>query len=178
MVTQEDLFKNAKTISDINEHVISLYCLSKMTNPKIIVELGTGRGDSTTGLLLAAQECNAVLYTTDSAPNRGNIPEWLREEKNVVVLNEDGVAFGKKWGEKLVDFVFVDTSHSYEQTTKEIETWMPLLKHGGIMTFHDTVTHADGVMKAIKDYLNKHIWGHAMFYNFENNNCLGVLIKW
>lgn len=41
-----------------------------------------------------------------------------------------------RWG-RLVDMVFVDGDHSYEHARDDIQTWMVVLKDGGIMAVHD-----------------------------------------
>jgi cephalosporin hydroxylase len=46
-------------------------------------------------------------------------------------------------GEKL-DFVFIDADHTYEGVSRDFEMYRPLVRSGGIVAFHDIVTHQQG----------------------------------
>lgn len=39
------------------------------------------------------------------------------------------------------DFIFIDADHRYEGVKKDYENYLPLLKKGGVMAFHDIVKH-------------------------------------
>lgn len=47
-------------------------------------------------------------------------------------------SFFKNFSEKLIDIIFIDTSHLYDHTLKEIQEFIPLLNDKGIMIFHDS----------------------------------------
>ena len=61
-----------------------------------------------------------------------------------------------------LDFIFVDASHSYEAVLNDLETWVPKVKSGGIVSGHDYETTAlgwppeNGVKEAVHDYLAAH----------------------
>ncbi len=48
-----------------------------------------------------------------------------------------------------VDLIFVDGDHSYEGCKADIEAWLPYMKKGGVMAFHDFGSRASGVTQAI-----------------------------
>jgi len=48
-----------------------------------------------------------------------------------------------------VDLIFIDGDHSYEGCRVDIEAWLPFLKPGGVMAFHDFGSRASGVTQAI-----------------------------
>jgi len=48
-----------------------------------------------------------------------------------------------------VDLIFIDGDHSYEGCRADIEAWLPLLKPGGVVAFHDFGSRASGVTQAI-----------------------------
>ncbi len=48
-----------------------------------------------------------------------------------------------------IDLIFVDGDHSYEGCKADIETWLPFMKKGGVMAFHDFGSRASGVTQAI-----------------------------
>jgi predicted O-methyltransferase YrrM len=48
-----------------------------------------------------------------------------------------------------VDMVFIDADHSYEACKADVAAWLPFMKLGGVMAFHDFGSRADGVTQAI-----------------------------
>lgn len=52
-----------------------------------------------------------------------------------------------------VDFILIDGDHSYEQVTKDLETYYPRLKNGGMIFCHDY--NNENVMRAITDWRKK-----------------------
>lgn len=54
-----------------------------------------------------------------------------------------------------VSFVFIDASHLYENTKRDVESWYPKMKKGGIMAGHD---FNQGVEKAVMEFFpNKNL---------------------
>jgi len=39
---------------------------------------------------------------------------------------------------KKIDLLFIDTSHEYKHTLRELEIWLPLMNKGAWILFHDT----------------------------------------
>ena len=59
--------------------------------------------------------------------------------------------------DKSLDFVFIDASHEYEDVKNDIVSWLPKIKHGGILAGHDYWSDPDSwpsVRKAVNDTLN------------------------
>lgn len=52
------------------------------------------------------------------------------------------------------DLVYVDADHSYEGVKRDIESWWPKLKRGGIMAFHDYESIEYGVKQAVTEFAN------------------------
>lgn len=67
---------------------------------------------------------------------------------------------------KSPDMVFIDADHSYEAVIKDIESWTPLVKDGGIISGHDYDHNNNswkGVYRAVHEkfgqpYFGCHIW--------------------
>lgn len=60
----------------------------------------------------------------------------------------------KKYGDKSLDFVFVDGDHSYEGCKQDIELWLPKVKKGGWIGGHDykhSKAALHGVDKAVEE---------------------------
>lgn len=49
-----------------------------------------------------------------------------------------------------VDFVFIDADHEYESVVKDIDSWLPKIKKGGIISGHDYFNPC-GVKKAVDE---------------------------
>ena len=48
-----------------------------------------------------------------------------------------------------IDLIFVDGDHSYAGCKADIEAWLPFVKKGGVLAFHDFGSRASGVTQAI-----------------------------
>jgi hypothetical protein len=51
-----------------------------------------------------------------------------------------------------LDFVFIDASHEYDDVKKDILTWYPKIKKGGVIAGHDFTTF-DGVRQAVDELI-------------------------
>lgn len=147
----------AKRHTDINEYLLSLYWASMQMNAKTIVELGAGQ--STYALLVAAIETDGILYSIDvdeeyKAPLR-NYPqgkEFLKH-KSLIQIAGDDIEVVETW-DKEIDFLLIDTSHLYDHTKRELETWPDFVRPGGIIAMHDTA-HKKGFKIGCRTALNE-----------------------
>jgi len=73
-----------------------------------------------------------------------------------------------------IDHLFIDTSHTYEQTFSELRKFEPFVREGGIITMHDQVTYPE-VRRAILDYVKER--SDLKKYEYLNNNGLTVIFK-
>lgn len=49
------------------------------------------------------------------------------------------------------DVVYIDASHRYEDVSKDIDFWLPLIKKGGVICGHDYCNRSPGVIKAVDE---------------------------
>lgn len=70
-----------------------------------------------------------------------------------------------------IDIVFIDTSHTYETTRKEIETYSLMLSPGGYMILHDSISFP-GVRRAISEVCDKF---YCLTFATERSNGLTIL---
>lgn len=68
-----------------------------------------------------------------------------------------------KYENNSLDFIFIDAGHDYESVKKDINSWYPKLKKGGIISGHDYNQPTCGVKKAVDEFINGNI--------IENNGC-------
>jgi cephalosporin hydroxylase len=137
-------FKGKYSVNDISEHLNTLFFSTMAVRPRLIVELGTRGGESTRVFLAAAALNGAKVLSVDIEDcSQLDLPHrecWS-------FIKTDDIEFGRngfvKWcaaaGLKPeIDLLFIDTSHFYEHTKQEIQTWFPFLSASGAAAFHDT----------------------------------------
>jgi predicted O-methyltransferase YrrM len=56
-----------------------------------------------------------------------------------------------RYDDSSLDFVFLDAGHNYESIKKDIQTWLPKVKVGGILAGHDW--QLKGVKKAVLELI-------------------------
>jgi len=57
-------------------------------------------------------------------------------------------------GNEKAGLLFIDGLHNYESVRKDIDTYLPLTKLGGLVAFHDHSNEYPGVVQAVKETLN------------------------
>ena len=159
--------------TDIHEHLQTLYMLTVELNLKNILELGTRTGESTIAFLSAAKILNGHVTSVDVdscdiAKERIN---KLGLGTNWHFVQQDDLKLF--WNTK-IDHLFIDTSHTYEQTLAEFQKFEPFVRKGGLITLHDIIS-CPPVMNAIVNYIKNR--QDIRFYKFFHNNGLGVLRK-
>jgi GT2 family glycosyltransferase/glycosyltransferase involved in cell wall biosynthesis/predicted O-methyltransferase YrrM len=183
------LNRRAKTKSDINEHLKLLHKIVVKCKAKRIVELGTRGGNSTCALVIGAAETGGHVISVDSGKGdeyTGDPPAWeaLTGTSSVItdelglgkfwtLVLRDDIEFAKEYHDE-IDLLFIDTSHSYVQTKKELEAWGSKVVEGGFIIVHDTVSFPEQ-NRAIWEYLCQNPLSD--YAEHENCNGLGIIIK-
>ena len=170
--------EHSKRPTDIHQHLVTLHGLVTGINAKTVIELGVNTAESTVALLEAVAATDGILTSVDiqDLPQTRPMLEGYGLTGRWQFHMMDDIKFGLEvWPKgKLADLIFVDTSHQYAQTKREIEVFEPILRPGGIMVFHDTVSFYQGVQKPINEFLKKNKWPYE---NKTNCNGLGILRK-
>ena len=199
--------KDVNNRTDISDHLNLIFNTTINAEPRLIVELGTRGGDSTKSLLAAAAYCDSTVLSIDIevCSNYVSSKYWY-------FIKDDDISFAKKgfldWCKEKsmrpeADIVFIDTSHLYEHTKKEIESWSKFLSKEGFLIFHDTNMgkgayarndgsigigwdNKRGVIRAIEEFMGKSYDENTYFcdtsagYNlihFPNCNGLTIIKK-
>jgi predicted O-methyltransferase YrrM len=128
-----------------------------------LVEIGCYKGRSTAIILQAANLHSGHVSTVDCFVPTEHAEAATPEEwrKNLLELglelpilyqmaSEEAAAMIRK----PLDFIFIDSLHSYEQVSNDLRLWSPKVKIGGTMAIHDykSRTHT-GVTRAVDDWL-------------------------
>jgi len=138
-----------------------LYHLARVNKPDIIVEVGCYVGMSTIALARACP--TATIHCVDTFGGNAddrlgvkNPTETFRafcdnmgDRLFSTVFPHQGTSrlYGAIWP-FLVDFVFIDAGHSYQSCRRDIESWLPRIRPGGILCGHDYCTEFPGVVQA------------------------------
>jgi predicted O-methyltransferase YrrM len=192
--------------SDISDHLGIIFHAATEAAPTFMVELGTRGGASTRALLAAASVTEARLLSVD-INDCSPIDVPFRDRWHFV--KADDVEFGRtgfrNWChdrsiEPVIDVLFIDTSHEYEHTRQEINTWSQYLSDRGTLILHDTNmgtgTYARydgsvdigwdnrrGVMRALEEFVGRQYDENSFFSDVTDKhsvihfpNCNGLTI--
>jgi cephalosporin hydroxylase len=98
-----------------------------------VIELGTRSGVSTVAWLYGLEQTGGRLTSIDidEKPGIGEHPHWTFIQGD----DCDPDLFGQL---DPADIVFIDTSHLYDQTVRELNLYRWLVKPGGFIVCHDT----------------------------------------
>jgi hypothetical protein len=177
--------------TDISDHLGTIFYFTVDARPRLIVELGTRGGESTRALLSAATLTGSTLLSVDIEDcSKLELPfmeSWR-------FVRSDDIEFGmngfRQWcaengHDAVVDVLYVDTSHLYEHSKREIEVWSRFLADNGTMIFHDTNmgtgpyartdgsigsgwNNERGVIRAIEEFLGRKYDESAYFSDVTN----------
>ena len=131
----------------------------------IIVNIGAGAG--TSGLAFIESRDDLFMYTIDVSPggplgglesehnsfvaagveNKGNFTRILGRSHDVAE-RWPKIAYHPK-----VDIVFVDDNHMEEDVRGDIEGWLPLIREGGVIIFHDYTSEQWPAVRQVVDEL-------------------------
>lgn len=157
-----DKYIGSKDMFDFSDYYDK--AAKQLPNNCKIVEVGTGDGAS--GLYLA-QQLHSLgksfkLYLVDNM-DYGKYSQMKVIYQNVIasglaefieVIPFDSLEASEMFNGDSLDMVFIDSSHEYKSTKKEIKKWYPLLKDGGIFSGHDATSQENaGVGKAVIELL-------------------------
>lgn len=125
-----------------------------------VCEVGIANSDS--ALYLAEKLFNSGkkfhLYMVDDF-SYGQYEQMITVYENIIksglghhitVIAKDSVEASKHFNGHSLHFVFLDSSHLYEPTLKEVDAWYPKLLDEYYLAGHDYLTH-EGVRKAINE---------------------------
>jgi len=87
-------------------------------------------------------------------------------QKYVNIIKNDSLIESKKYDNEFFDIIYIDASHDYDSVKKDILTWLPKLKYGGVICGDDYIEGWEGVIRAVNDifgsYVNK--FGHQQWW--------------
>lgn len=165
------------TPSDINEHLPTMVDLVVSMGAQHVIELGTRSGVSTVAWLEGLRQTGGTLVSVDidERPDIGDYPHWDFIQGND--LDPQVLAMLDT-----ADIVFIDTSHHYLQTVRELNVYHHFVRRPGLIVLHDTelpvpegAPRSDPkypVKRAVEEFVaeNNYAWT-----NHPNNFGLGII---
>jgi predicted O-methyltransferase YrrM len=139
----------------------------------IVVQVGAYWGASTVAILAARPDL--FIFSIDLKPypqEQDNIKAAGLSGNGVVRVLGDSAHVGARWP-YAVDMVYIDGDHRYEAVKVDILTWIPKVKTGGIIAFHDYILNPKpsikgNVAKAVKELVHKPVIAQVeRFISFE-----------
>jgi FkbM family methyltransferase len=119
------------------------------------VEIGSHKGRSTTAIALKLKQTGGLLSCIDpwgwNIAHREFQDNMRRLNLSVVEMKMTSHEAADKFADESLDFIFIDSSHEYEETKAEIQAWFPKLRSGGLLCGHDYCSYWQGVQKAVNE---------------------------
>lgn len=126
--------RRCETPSDIVDHLPRLFAEADKPGVRVI-ELGVRTGNSTVAFLHAAERNDGHVWSVDISPPK--VP-FKDHERWTFIHGSDMDAAVSSQLPVGVDVLFIDTSHHYEHTVAELDTYAAFVKPGGVILLHDT----------------------------------------
>ena len=102
------------------------------------------------------------LKTRDAFEAAKKIIEKFDRKKVSVIHIEDDLEYLEKADDNYFDWAYLDTTHKYRHTMKELELLRYKIKDGGMIVGHDYANNPDhihyGVYKAVNEFCDKYNW--------------------
>jgi glycosyltransferase involved in cell wall biosynthesis/predicted O-methyltransferase YrrM len=153
---------NIFTHLSIPERLLLYSLAMELPDYNRVVEIGSYLGASTCFLAAGARSRTGKVYAVDTwtnlAMSEGSKDTYQEFLKNTEPLREWIVPLrgfshevANSFSEK-IDLLFIDGDHSYEAVQTDLKAWLPKVRDGGIVAFHD-YSWAEGVRKAIREFV-------------------------
>ncbi len=184
------VFDEPRRLTDVDSwhgHIPFAFFAVAALRPRVVLELGTWKGDSYCAFCQAVQalelptRCHAVdAWQGDehTGPYGPDVLEELREHHDPLygsfsTLHRqrfDQAAPGFEEGS--VDLLHIDGAHGYDTVSHDVETWLPKLSERGLLLLHDTAVRDPGFgVWRLWEELEPRYPGFA----FSHSHGLGVL---
>jgi hypothetical protein len=148
------------------------------------VEVGCWKGCSAAylGVAIVNSEKNIELFCVDSwlgdeglrnagYPSDGQFEQFTNNMQPLAgkykVITGDSSESANEFADGSLDFVYIDAEHTFEAVEKDVSSWLPKMKSGGIISGHDywpghaveqAVSSVIGRENINESYINEFVW--------------------
>lgn len=138
-----------KNISNLKVKLNRLEILKELKNSSVCAELGVAYGEFSDQILEIVKP--KLLVLVDSYPNNGNFVdegniEYIKKkyqkqivEKKIEIIHNDSIKAASMFKDNFFDWIYIDTTHNYHQTLRELRAWKNKIKNDGYILGHDYV---------------------------------------
>lgn len=146
--------------------------IERMPPNSVCVELGVDRGDFSRRILKYADPKKLCLVdawaSTSSRERLARVVETRFQAEiasgKVQVFRNNSIAVADFFDESSLDWIYIDTDHSYETTKKELYAYHKKIKPGGYICGHDYCQgnwvrgYKYGVVEAVHEFCVEQFW--------------------
>jgi Methyltransferase domain len=171
------------------EHIYFAYDLVAQLQPRVLVELGTDRGESYFAFCQSSSENKTATRCFAVDHWRGDTHAGTHDETTFLDVTAHNRAHYETFSTLLrctfdealdsfatesIDLLHIDGHHTEEAARHDVESWLPKLRSGGILLMHDVAVHGRefGVWKVWKE-----LSGRGRNWSFNRPPGLGVWEK-
>lgn len=142
------------------------------SNGSVFIEVGSWKGRSISFLAVEVINSNKKIsiHCIDNWSQYGVKDVFLENIKPISsyinVVESISWDAANLYKDNSIDFCFVDADHKYESVKKDILSWLPKVKRGGVLAGHDynpNVDETNGVYDAIKETIG--VWNISLIKN-------------
>lgn len=104
----------------------------------VIVEIGTALGGTARIFHEATRRRGVRIFSIDLCPSV-RAAENLKDT-DVRLIHQSSASFSRVWGREIsapIDFLYVDGDHSFLGIQEDFNAWIPFVRPGGTVAFHD-----------------------------------------
>lgn len=160
--------------SDIGHYLHILFGTVARYPAAKVIEIGTDRGNSTVALLAAAEITGGHVWSIDCNPACTFRDGYAEDGLWTFIHGDSAGAAIAAQAPSDAHVLFIDSSHTYDQTRAELALYLPKVRPGGTVLLHDTnKPHSnDRVREALDDTLP----GFGLtWHEHPGENGLGVI---
>ncbi len=171
-------------ITSWHGHIPFAFAMVHMLRPKVIVELGTHKGDSYSAFCQAVQTLNleCACYAVDNWEGDDHAGFYDREIfdefrhyhdplyahfSTLLKMTFDEAL--ERFADRLMDLLHIDGLHSYDAVAHDFRSWVPRMSRKGVVLLHDTRVRK-GVWRLWEEVSQEY-----PSFEFTHGNGLGVL---
>jgi predicted O-methyltransferase YrrM len=150
-----------------DHEIMALQVLARsLPDGAVFVNVGAGTG--TSSLSVYEGNHNLVMYTVDISTGGplGGLENERNAFTNVGWANKTPIQYlgdspkvADTFANNVIDFIFIDDGHLEDEITADIEHWLPKVKSGGYVAFHDYVdgpSYWPAVLKVVNELMKNH----------------------
>jgi len=159
--------KDAKALDQVVQMVLK--------DKVMVAEIGSWKGVSTSVLAKTIADYNGKVFAIDHWMGSEGVSHhdyakmvdiYSVFKRNMIVLGVwdiiyplvmDSHTASQIFADGILDLVFIDADHRYESVKKDILSWLPKIRDGGILCGHDCEGYYSQYVEEIKKMIDKHL---------------------